>query len=131
MKPAKTCDWHTPPALYAALDREFGFTMDPCKPGDFGGLQAKWHGVVFCNPPYGRTIGRWVARGWSAAKEGAIVVMLLPSRTGTAWWHDYVMSGEVRFLRGRLKFGAAIHSAPFDSVVAVFRPPIDKGKAAR
>ena len=125
LKPAHTSDWHTPRALYRELDKEFGFTMDPCKPGDFGGLQARWHGVVWCNPPYGRTIGKWIARGWSAAREGgATVVMLLPSRTDTSWWHDYCMTGEIRFIRGRLRFGDAKNSAPFPSVIVIFRPGV-------
>lgn len=132
LKPAHTCDWHTPKALYAALDDEFHFTMDPCKPGDFGGLQARWHGVVWCNPPYGRTISAWIARGFSAAREGgATVVMLLPSRTDTRWWHDYCLSGEIRFIRGRLKFGEAKNSAPFPSAIVIFRPADADRRAAQ
>lgn len=76
------------------------------------------------NPPYGRTIGKWVRKAWEASREGATVVCLLPARTDTAWWHDYCMRGEVRFIRGRLKFGDSKSGAPFPSAVVVFRPGI-------
>ena len=121
--PANTCKWTTPRETYEELDREFGFTMDPCPANDeMGGLQRAWKGVVWCNPPYGRTISKWIARGLSASQEGATVVMLLPSRTDTRWWHDYCMKGEIRFIRGRLKFGNATNAAPFPSAIVIFRP---------
>ena len=118
--PAKTCDWRTPAALYDGLDREFHFTMDPCKPGDFGGIQGPWCGVIYCNPPYGRTISRWIARGYAAAQEGHTVVMLLPSRTDTDWWHRYCMKGEIRYIRGRVRFSGK-GPAPFPSCIVIFR----------
>jgi hypothetical protein len=73
------------------------------------------------NPPYGRTIARWMAKAVESAAAGATVVCLVPARTDTAWWHDYAVKGEIRFLRGRLKFGGAQHSAPFPSAVVIFR----------
>lgn len=74
------------------------------------------------NPPYGREIGAWVRKAYETAKSGiGTVVCLVPARTDTAWWHDFCAKGEVRFVRGRLKFGTAKASAPFPSAVVVFR----------
>lgn len=120
-------DWKTPESTYLGLDAEFRFTMDLCPlEGEFGGLgnglAIEWTGSVFVNPPYGRHIGDWVKKGWESAKLGAVVVMLLPARTDTRWWHDYCMRGEIRFIRGRLKFSGARWNAPFPSAVVVFRP---------
>lgn len=74
------------------------------------------------NPPYGRQIGVWVKKAYESAQNGATVVCLLPSRTDTAWFHDYCIKGEIRFVRGRLKFGESKNSAPFPSVVVIFYP---------
>lgn len=85
------------------------------------------------NPPYGRQIQRWVKKAWESAQQGATVVCLLPARTDTAWWHDYVMEAdEIRFIRGQLKFSGRKWNAPFPSAVIVFRngrraPQIGKG----
>jgi site-specific DNA-methyltransferase (adenine-specific) len=130
---SRTEEWATPPDLYAALDAEFGFTLDPCatpentkcitfytKADD--GLRKPWSGHVFMNPPYGKTIGLWMAKAWEESRLGALVVCLVPARTDTAWWHSYATRGEVRFLRGRLRFGGASSGAPFPSAVVVFRP---------
>ena len=80
-------------------------------------------GVVWCNPPYGREIGLWVKKAYESAHEsGGIVVMLIPARTDTKWFHDYVLHrAEIRFIAGRLKFGGAKNSAPFPSMVVIFR----------
>ncbi len=122
--------WETPTAFFRALDAEFHFTIDVCavpenaKCKEFytpeqDGLAQNWEGVCWCNPPYGREIGKWVEK---AAGAGCTVVMLLPARTDTAWFHDYIYGrAEVRFIRGRLKFGDSRNSAPFPSMVAVFR----------
>ena len=76
-------------------------------------------GVCWCNPPYGREVGKWVQK---AAESGCTVVMLLPARTDTKWFHEYIYGrAEVRFVRGRLKFGGSKNSAPFPSMVVVFR----------
>lgn len=128
-------EWETPAVLFRQLDQEFRFTLDACAhPGNYkvanfygpadewDGLAQPWTGVVWCNPPYGRSIVKWVEKGYLAAKAGATVVMLLPSRTDTRWWHDYVMkASEIRFIRGRLKFGNAMNGAPFPSAIVVFR----------
>ena len=117
-----TPHWATPQSVYDELDAEFHFTLDPC-PLDptFDGLNIDWTGTVFVNPPYGNEGKKWVAKGWQSAQQGATVVMLLPSRTDTRWWHDYCMKGEIRFIKGRLKFGDSKNSAPFPSCIVVFR----------
>jgi phage N-6-adenine-methyltransferase len=109
-------DWETPPEVFGPLDREFGFTLDVAASAanakcaaflttDDDGLVADWGAnVCWCNPPYGAIIGRWVRKAWLASKYGATVVMLVPARTDTAWWHDYAIKGDVRFLRGRVYF---------------------------
>jgi len=89
------------------------------------GLEQDWTGVCWCNPPYGREIEKWVKKAYISAIEGATVVMLLPARTDTRWFHDWIYGKtEIRFIRGRLKFGGAEHGAPFPSMVVVFRPPM-------
>lgn len=127
-------DWETPPAFFAKLHREFGFTLDVCaspenaKCGRFfgreeNGLAQAWGGVCWCNPPYGNAIAKWVRKAyWSARRDGATVVCLIPARTDTSWWHTYCLDAEVRFVRGRLKFVGAPHNAPFPSAVVIFRP---------
>jgi hypothetical protein len=86
-------------------------------------LAQRWQGVVWCNPPYGRSIARWVRKAWESVEQGdaECVVCLLPARVDTRWWHTYCARGEVRFLRGRLRFGGAKSGAPFPSAVVVFR----------
>jgi site-specific DNA-methyltransferase (adenine-specific) len=73
------------------------------------------------NPPYGRAIGLWMRKAYEESKRGAVVVCLVPARTDTAWWHDYAEKGEVRFIRGRLKFGDGKGRAPFPSAIVVFQ----------
>lgn len=127
-------DWETPQDLFDALDREFRFSLDAAasvtnaKVAHYytvedNALVQPWWGTVWCNPPYGREIGGFVRKGWESALEGATVVMLLPARTDTAWWQDFVMEAdEVRLIRGRLRFVGAPHCAPFPSAIVVFRP---------
>ena len=113
-------EWRTPPEVLAALDAEFRFTLDPCQPGRDDGLTLSWKGKrVFCNPPYRRgQIEHWLEK----AREATLAVYLLPSRTGAAWWHDYALSAdEIRFVRGRLKFGGSLINAPEWSVILVYR----------
>lgn len=114
---SKTDLWETPQTFFDELNQEFGFTLDACAVPDNAkceryytpeqdGLSQPWDGVVWCNPPYGREVGKWVRRGLMASENGAIVVMLLPARTDTKWFHDYIYGkAEIRFVRGRLKFG--------------------------
>jgi phage N-6-adenine-methyltransferase len=129
-----TCEWATPPDLFDWLDRQFSFTLDACASADNAkcchyftrkenGLAQPWTGRVWCNPPYGRVIGQWVQKAWESTQSGAaeLVVCLVPARVDTSWWHEYCDRGEVRFLRGRLRFGGAGSSAPFPSALVVFR----------
>ena len=116
-------DWKTPRALYQALDAEFGFDYDPCptKPIE-NGLQSDWGKTNFVNPPYGKEITKWIQKGCQEHLKGKTIVFLLPSRTDTRWWHDYIMKAdEIRFIRGRLKFDDQKNSAPFPSAVAVLK----------
>lgn len=115
--------WSTPPEFYDELNREFGFTFDPCPlMSSEDGRKVKWTGKVFCNPPYSR-ITEFLKKGLYhlAAGDCVLLVYLIPARTDTSWFHDYCMKGEVRFLRGRLKFGGSKNSAPFPSMVVIFR----------
>jgi len=135
-------DWRTPPDLFAALNAEFGFTLDAaanaanhlCEryyTAEDSAFGHSWKGErVFCNPPYGRDSGRWIAKFAEAVHEGAqVIVALLPARTDTRAFHDYLYQKpgvELRFLRGRLRFGhpdtgVPMNPAPFPSMIAIFR----------
>lgn len=128
-------EWGTPRWLFDSLNREFGFTIDVCATKENAkcdkyftqeqnGLLRSWEDeVVWMNPPYGRSIGKWMTRAHGAAmNELATVVCLVPSRTDTVWWHDFAMKHEVRFCRGRLKFNDGNEDAPFPSAIVVMRP---------
>lgn len=125
--------------FFDELNKEFGFSLDPASTFENkkcekhftkkeDGLTKDWGGeTVFCNPPYGREIGKWVEK---AAKEGkkenTVVVMLIPARTDTKYFHDWIYGkAEVRFLRGRLKFGGSKNSALFPSMIVIFRRNYD------
>lgn len=124
----------TPQDFFDKLNAEFGFTLDVCATADNAkcaayinsktdGLSQQWLGsVCWMNPPYGREIGKWVQKAAEESRRGTTVVALLPARTDTKWWHEWVAPyAELRFVKGRLKFGGAKNSAPFPSVVAVYR----------
>lgn len=126
---SKKMDWATPQDFYDKLDSEFHFTLDPCADilrsrkmdlNSAGGGQ-----TVFCNPPYGRAIKDWVKKSSEEVKKpNTTVVMLIPARTDTSYFHDYIYrkpNVEIRFIRGRLKFGDGKNSAPFPSMVVIFR----------
>lgn len=117
-----TDDWSTPRDVYRTLDAEFGFDYDPCPlHADFDGLQKEWGRVNFVNPPYS-DIKNWCRKAYYEWKKGKTVVMLIPSRTDTKYWHDYIMkASEIRFICGRLKFGDSKNSAPFPSAIIIFR----------
>jgi phage N-6-adenine-methyltransferase len=132
--------WATPQDFFDALHAEFGFDLDVCATPenakcsryftrDDDGLAQPWTGVCWMNPPYGRGIGAWLRKAWESAQAGATVVCLVPARTDTAWWWDYAMKGEVRFIRGRLKFGGHKTNAPFPCAVVVFRPASEAAAA--
>ncbi|MED4883057.1 DNA N-6-adenine-methyltransferase [Bacillus smithii] len=128
---SKTDMWSTPQDFFDKLNKEFNFEIDVCATAENAkckkyyspeedGLQQEWKGVCWMNPPYGRQIGKWVKKAYESSLKGATVVCLLPARTDTKWWHEYCMKGEIRFVKGRLKFGDGKNSAPFPSVVVIF-----------
>ena len=131
-----TDNWSTPQDFFDKLNDEFHFTLDVCADEnnhkcehyytkEIDGLSRPWIGTIWCNPPYGRKIGEWVRRAYLSSQIGsATVVMLLPARTDTRWFHDYIYNKsntEIRFIKGRLKFGGCKNSAPFPSMVVIFR----------
>ena len=135
---SKTDQWATPKDFFDTLNAEFHLDLDPCadeenhKTPDYftkeqDGLRQDWSGRrVFCNPPYGRAIGAWVEKGFREGhKDDTIVVMLIPARTDTRYFHDFIKNrAEVRFVTGRLKFGGGGgNPAPFPSMVVIFRGP--------
>lgn len=129
-----TNEWATPKDFYDILNKEFNFTLDPCATKqnakcnkyftiDDDGLKQDWsNDIVFMNPPYGREIKNWVEKAYKESVKGAVVVCLIPSRTDTRYWHDWIFNkaSEIRFVKGRLKFGGEKNSAPFPSAVIVF-----------
>lgn len=129
---SKTNEWATPQAFFDNLNKEFSFTLDPsstkenakCKKfytEKDNGLVKSWDNeIVFCNPPYGRGLKDWVKKASEA--RGGVVVLLVPARTDTSYFHDYIYhKAEIRFLRGRLKFGDSKNSAPFPSMLVIFK----------
>lgn len=131
---SKTDQWSTPQNFFDELNKEFNFTLDPCA-DEFNhkcdkyfteeqdGLKQSWQGeTVFCNPPYGKAIKDWVKKCSDESKKpNTKVVMLIPARTDTRYFHEYIYNkAEIRFLKGRLKFGDSTNSAPFPSMVVIF-----------
>lgn len=138
-------EWETPQYLFDQLDEEFHFTLDPCATDenhkcakyftkkDDGILQDWGNDIVFMNPPYGREIGEWIRKAYFEGGK-TTVVCLIPSRTDTKWWHNYCMRGEIRLIKGRLKFknrtlpsyredgNYKISAAPFPSAIVIFNP---------
>ncbi|MEB7998897.1 phage N-6-adenine-methyltransferase [Staphylococcus saprophyticus] len=135
---SKSNEWATPQYLFDELDREFNFTLDPCATDknakcnkyhtieDDGLKQDLSHDVVFMNPPYGRSIKHWIKKAYEEYMKGSTVVCLIPARTDTTYWHDYIFgkASDIRFLRGRLKFGDSKNSAPFPSAIVVYESEI-------
>lgn len=131
-----TDQWATPQSFFNELHEEFTFTLDPCA-DEFNhkcekyftkeqdGLLQDWSGErVFCNPPYGRETQHWVRKCFDEVHEGGfpLAVMLIPARTDTRWFHEYIYKkAEIRFVKGRLKFGDSTNSAPFPSMVVIFK----------
>lgn len=126
-------DWETPDWLFQRLNREFKFDLDVCADGDncklwnylseeVDALDCEWLGTCWMNPPYGRKIADWMDCAMGQAIVGHCeVVCLVPARTDTQWWWNTARHGEVRFLKGRLKFKGAESSAPFPSAIVIFR----------
>ena len=132
-----TDQWATPIDFFAQLDKEFRFNLDPCADDlnhkcekyftrEQDGLSQNWGGCrVFCNPPYGRDICKWVKKSYEEGhKENTLVCLLIPARTDTKYIHDYILNrAEVRFIPGRLKFGGSKNAAPFPSMLVIYRAP--------
>lgn len=129
--------WATPQDLFDRLDAEFHFNLDPCADDENhkcekyyteaeDGLAKDWGGYrVFCNPPYGRDLKRWVEKAYrEGCKDNTLVVLLIPARTDTTFFHDFIMHrSEIRFISGRLRFNGHSENAPFPSMIAIFRGP--------
>ena len=132
----RTNEWSTPQDLFDTLNEEFNFSLDVCATDENAkcpwyitedalskSWSARWAQNVWMNPPYDRSIGKWVEKAYIESKSNqAIIVCLLPVKTDTRWWHDFVMkSHEIRFIKGRLRFGSSKKDAPFPCCVVVFR----------
>lgn len=135
---SKNMNWCTPQYLFDYLDHEFHFVLDAaatentkkcdlCYTPDHSGLDHSWNvgGSVFCNPPYGRSIGKWVKKAFEESKTGVTIVLLIPARTDTSYFHDYIYGkAEIRFLKGRIhftdEFGNISAPAPFPSMIVVY-----------
>lgn len=126
---SNTPEWATPQDFFDKLDSEFHFDLDVCATAENAkckrfftkeqdGLSQQWGGVIYMNPPYGREIVKWVKK---CSEYNGTAVALLPARTDTRWFHDYIYGkAEIRFIKGRLKFGGSKNSAPFPSMVVIF-----------
>ena len=128
-------EWETPQELFDKVNKEFNFDIDVCASAENtkcskyysiqdNGLEQVWSGVCWCNPPYGREIIKWVKKAYESSLEGAVVVMLIPARTDTKWFHQYVYGkAELRFIKGRIKFkknGKVLNSSTFPSMLVIF-----------
>lgn len=131
---SKSNEWATPQYFFDEVNAKYHFTLDTCATSENAkcvnyftpeqdGLKQDWgNNIVWCNPPYGREIGKWVKKSYDAAMNGALVVMLIPARTDTKYFHEYVIKGSVKFIKGRLKFGNSKYPAPFPSLLVEFLP---------
>ena len=133
---SKSNEWTTPQEFFDKLNEEFNFNLDPCSTDENhkcdryftkkqDGLKQDWGGGkrVFVNPPYGTEISKWVEKSYrEGIKDNTLVVMLIPARTDTKYFHDFILHrSEIRFIKGRLKFGDGKNSAPFPSMLVIFR----------
>ena len=126
-------DWETPQWLFDKLDAEFHFTLDAAADDsnhkceryytkETDGLKSPWAGVVWCNPPYGKQIKKWVEKAWAEKCNCETIVLLIPARTDTLWFHNYILGkAEIRFIKGRLRFSGCAVNAPFPSMVVIYR----------
>lgn len=134
MMSSNSDEWGTPKSFFQELNKEFHFTLDPCATNENhkcekyftkeqDGLKQNWSGhIVYCNPPYGKEISKWVEKAYNENKKGTFIVMLLPARTDTKWFHNYIYKKhEIRFLKGRLKFNDVKQSAPFPSMLVIMK----------
>jgi len=134
MQTWKSTEWETPQELFNELDKEFHFNLDPCASIDNykcleyytkedNGLNKEWRGSVFINPPFDE-VDRWVEKAFYQLKNCDVIVMLLPARTDTRWFHNFIYGKfEVRFLKGRVKYrlNSKQTPAPFPSMVVIFK----------
>ena len=132
---SKTNEWSTPQDFFDELDKEFNFTLDPCATSENAkctkyftveddGLKQDWsNDIVFMNPPYGRDIKYWIKKAYEESLNGATVVCLIPARTDTTYWHNYIFgkADDIRFIKGRLKFGGSKNPAPFPSAIIIYK----------
>lgn len=133
---SKSDMWETPQDLFDKYNAIYHFETDVCAvpenakcakyfTPEMDGLKQEWSGVCWCNPPYGRQVGKWVEK---AATSNATVVMLLNARTDTKWFHDWCLPyGEIEFIKGRLKFGDSTNRAPFPSMIVIFNKEKQNG----
>ena len=135
---SRTEEWETPLYVFNVLNVEFDFQVDVCATSenakckiffnkDIDGLKQEWSPFrCWMNPPYGKNISKWMNKAYSESQRGALVVCLIPARTDTKWWHEWVMkAAEVRFISGRISFGDKKQSAPFPSCVVIFYPELE------
>jgi site-specific DNA-methyltransferase (adenine-specific) len=135
---SRTEEWETPAYVFTPLNLEFKFQVDVCATSENAkckiyfdksadGLKGEWSPFrCWMNPPYGRDISKWVKKAFNESQRGALVVCLIPSRTDTKWWHDWVMrASEIRFVSGRISFGSSKNSAPFPSCIAIYYPELE------
>ena len=138
-------EWQTPTKLFKLLNEEFHFTLDPASTDEnhlcekyytqkTDGLSKSWAGeTVYLNPPYGREISKWIKKSYEESLQpDTTVVCLIPARTDTGYFYNYCSKGEIRFLKGRIKFinrmlpswredgNFKITGAPFPSCIVVF-----------
>ena len=129
---SNTPEWATPKNFFEELDSKYHFTLDPCSTKENhkcdtyftkedNGLEKSWGGyIVYCNPPYGKEISKWVEKAYRENQNGVFVVMLLPARTDTKWFHEYIYKKhKIEFIKGRLKFNDGKQAAPFPSMLVI------------
>lgn len=130
---SKSQEWSTPDSLFQPLHEEFGFDLDVCATTENSkcaryftleqdALKQEWKGTCWMNPPFSQ-LGKWIKKAYESALAGATVVCLVPVRSNTEWFYTYCLKGEIRFIRGRPKFGNATHGLPQPLAIVVFRPP--------
>lgn len=135
---SKRPDWETPKDFFEKFNNEFHFTLDVCatqantkcknffSPED-DGLSKTWNGICWMNPPYGKEISKWVKKAYEESLSGTTIVGLLPARTDTKWFHDYILEkAEIRFIKGRIKFVGSKNAAPFPSMIVIWNNSINK-----
>lgn len=129
-------EWETPPALFKQLDEIFHFNIDVCATKENAkcplyftkeenGLEQEWNGVCFCNPPYGRSLGRWLEKAAKEEKRGVKTVVLIPARTDTKWFKEFCAHHTIYFIEGRLRFNGSKENAPFPSMLVIFDGYLD------